>query len=211
MVAVYVALTIPLFVGGAGLAVDATSWYRAKRNIQSGADAAAYAAAINLARQGLTQGADPVALQAAADDAAARNGMLDPVTIHSPPSSGIAMGDAQSVEVIVTEPAPLYFARMFLAAVPQITARAVAKAVVADACVWALHPTATGALTVSGTADVNLNCGVVVESNDPAAALYQTGSSGLSATSVSVGGNYSGDCVSPEPEVQVPAYGDPMS
>jgi Putative Flp pilus-assembly TadE/G-like len=210
-VAVYVAVAIPLFVGGAGLAVDTTSWYRAKRNIQSGADAAAYAAALNLARQGLSHGIDLVALQAAADDAAGRNGMSDPVTVRTPPLSGIAAGDSQSVEVIVTEPAPLYFAAMFLDAAPQITARAVAKAVVADACVWALHPTAMGALTVSGTADVNLDCGVVVKSNDPAAALNQTGSSCLSATSISVGGNYSGDCVSPAPEVSVPDYGDPMS
>ncbi len=77
------------------------------------------------------------------------------------------MGDVQSVEVIVTEPAPIYFASLFLNSVPQITARAVAKAVVADACVWALHPTAMGALTVSGTADVHLGCGVMVNSNDP--------------------------------------------
>jgi Flp pilus assembly protein TadG len=210
-VAVYVAVAIPLFVGGAGLAIDATSWYRAKRNMQSGVDAAAYAAAINIARQGLSHAADLTAVQAAADDAAARNGVSDPVTIHTPPTSGIAMGDSQSVEVIATEPAPIYFSSLFLNAVPQITARAVAKAVVADACVWALNPTASGALTVAGTADVNLDCGVQVNSNDPSAALYQTGSSCLSASSISVRGNYSGSCVSPQPEVFVPDYGDPMS
>jgi hypothetical protein len=210
-VAVYVAVAIPLFVGGAGLAVDATSWYRAKRNMQSGVDAAAYAAAVNLARQGLSHAADLTAVQAAADDAAGRNGVADPVTIHTPPTSGIAMGDSQSVEVIATEPAPIYFSSLFIDSVPQITARAVAKAVVADGCVWALHPTASGALTVSGTADVHLDCGVVVNSNDPAAALNQTGSSCLGATSVSVGGGYSGSCVSPEPEVLMPNYGDPMS
>ncbi len=210
-VAIYVAVAIPLFVGGAGLAVDATSWYRAKRNMQSGADAAAYAAAVNLARQGLSQAPDLTAVQSAADDAAGRNGVSDPVTIHTPPSSGMSMGDVQSVEVIVTEPAPIYFASLFLNSVPQITARAVAKAVVADACVWALHPTAMGALTVSGTADVHLDCGVMVNSNHPSAALNQTGSSCLSATSVTVRGDYSGNCVSPEPEVLVPNYGDPMS
>jgi hypothetical protein len=209
-VAVYVALTIPLFLGAAGLAVDATSWYRAKRNIQSGADAAAYAAAINIARQGLSQAPDLDAVHAAANDAAGRNGVSDPVTIHTPPLSGIAVGDSQSVEVIASEPAPLYFTRLFLSSVPQITARAVAKAVVADACVWALNPTASGALTVSGTADVNLSCGVQVNSNDPSAALYQTGSSCLSATSISVHGQSSGACVSPDPEVLVPDYGDPM-
>ncbi len=89
-VAIYVAVAIPLFVGGAGLAVDATSWYRAKRNMQSGADAAAYAAAVNLARQGLSQAPDLTAVQSAADDAAGRNGVSDPVTIHTPPSRACA-------------------------------------------------------------------------------------------------------------------------
>ena len=210
-IAVYAAVTIPLFVGGAGLAVDATSWYRAKRNMQSGADAAAYAAAINLARQGLSGTPDLTAVQAAADDAAGRNGVADPVEIHTPPSSGIAMGDAQSVEVIVTEPAPIYFTSMFLGSVPQITARAVAKAVVADGCIWSLDPSAKGALTISGSANVDLDCGVVVNSNHPEAALDQSGTSCLSATSISVGGGYDGNCVSPEPEVHTPNYGDPLS
>jgi Flp pilus assembly protein TadG len=210
-VAVYAALVLPLFVGGAGLAVDATSWYRAKRNMQSGADAAAYAAALNLARQGLSHAADLSAVQAAADDAAGRNGVSNPVTIHTPPTSGIALGDAQSVEVIVTEPAPIYFTSLFLGSAPQITARAVAKAVVADACIWSLDPSAKGALMISGSANIDLDCGVVVNSNDPEAALDQSGTSCLSATSISVAGGYEGSCVSPEPEVNTPNYGDPLS
>jgi Flp pilus assembly protein TadG len=118
-VAVYVAVAIPLFVGGAGLAIDATSWYRAKRNMQSGVDAAAYAAAVNIARQGLSHAADLTAVQAADDDAAGRNGVTNPVMIHTPPTSGIAAGDSQSVEVIATEPAPIYFSSLFLDSVPQ--------------------------------------------------------------------------------------------
>jgi hypothetical protein len=133
------------------------------------------------------------------------------VTLNVPPFSGPAAGDPQSVEVIVTEAAPVYFTSLFMGAAPSITSRAVAKAVVADACVWALHPSAEGALTVSGNAEVDLDCGVVVNSNHADAAIYQDGSSCLSATSISVTGGYTGECVSPEPEVETPNYGDPLS
>src|ERR671918_228804 len=157
--AIYVALVLPAFVGAGGLAVDVASWYSSKRTMQSGADAAAYAAALELARQGLDQAPDLPAMQAAADDAAGRNGVGTSVTVRTPPWFGPAAGDPQSVEVIVTEPAPLYFTGLFLGAAPDITTRATAKAVVSDACVWSLHPSAPSAVHVAGTADVDLDCG----------------------------------------------------
>jgi hypothetical protein len=209
--AVYVALVLPAFVGAGGLAVDVASWYSTQRTMQSGADAAAYAAALELARQGLDQAPDLSALQAVADDAAGRNGVGTTVTLNAPPLSGPAAGDPQSVEVVVTEPAPLYFTSLFMGAAPPITTRAVAKAVVSDACVWALHPSASGAVTVSGNAEVDLDCGIVVNSNHPDAAIDQSGSSCISATSISVAGGYDADCISPEPEVETPDYGDPLS
>ena len=208
--AIYVAIALPAFIGAGGLAVDVAGWYSTQRTVQSGADAAAYAAALDLARQGLDQAPNLTTMQAVADDAAGRNGVGTAVTLNVPPLSGPAAGDPQSVEVIVTEPAPLYFTGLFLDAAPSITTRAVAKAVVSDACVWTLHPTAKGALTVSGSATVDLDCGVVVNSNDPDAALSQGGTSCLSATSISVAGGYDGSCVSPEPEVETPDYGDPL-
>jgi hypothetical protein len=209
--AVYVAIVIPAFVGAGGLAVDVASWYSTQRTMQSGADAAAYAAALDLARQGLDQAPDLTSMQAVADDAAGRNGVGTAVTLNVPPLSGPAAGDPQSVEVIVTEPAPVYFTGMFLGAAPPITTRAVAKAVVSDACIWSLHPTAQAALSVAGSAQLDLDCGVVVNSDHEQAAVQQTGNSCLHATSVSVHGGYSGSCVTPEPEVFTPSYGDPLS
>lgn len=208
---VYVALTLPVFIGAAGLAVDVAGWYMTKRTMQTGADAAAYAAALNLAGQGLVTAPDLGAIQAAADDAAARNGVVTPVIVNNPPTSGLAAGDPSSIEIIATQPAPVHFTALFLDAPPPMTARSVAKAVVADACVWALHPSAKGAFTVSGGANVDLDCGLVVNSDHPDAALDQSGSSCVSATSISVAGGYDGSCVSPEPEVETPSYGDPLS
>jgi Putative Flp pilus-assembly TadE/G-like len=209
--AIYVALALPAFIGAGGLAVDVASWYSTQRTMQSGADAAAYAAALELARQGLDQAPNLTAMQAVANDAASRNGVGVAVTLNVPPLSGPAAGDPQSVEVIVTEAAPIYFTSLFLGDAPDITTRAVAKAAVSDACIWALHPSAKGALTISGSANIDLDCGVVVNSSHPDAALDQSGTSCLSATSISINGGYSGDCVSPEPEVSMPNYGDPLS
>ena len=208
---VYVALAMPIFIGAAGLAVDVASWYVSKRTVQTGADAAAYAAALNLAEQGLASAPDLGAIQAAADDAAGRNGVPTPVTVNIPPTSGLAAGDPSSIEVVTTQPAPMHFTTFFLDGAPPITARSVAKAVVADACVWALHPSAQGAFSVAGSASVDLDCGVVVNSGHEQAAIEQTGSSCLSATSVTVHGGYSGNCVTPEPETFAPDYGDPLS
>src|ERR671919_2081429 len=95
--AVYVAIALPVFVGAGGLAVDVASWYSTKRTMQSGADAAAYAAALELARQGLDQAPALTAMQAVADDAAGRNGVGTTVTLNVPPLSGPAAGDPQSV------------------------------------------------------------------------------------------------------------------
>jgi Flp pilus assembly protein TadG len=207
--AVYVAVVAPLFIGAAGLAVDVGNWYLTKRSMQTGVDAAAYAAALEQARQGLDGVPDLSAMQQAADDAASRNGLATPVTLNNPPTSGLAVGDAASTEAILTRPAPMHFTGMFLGATPTIMARAVAKAVVADACVWALDPSAPSAVHVSGTADVELDCGVVVNSDDPEA-LDQDGTSCISTTSITTVGTYSGSCVSPEPEVYAPYYGDPL-
>jgi hypothetical protein len=150
-------------------------------------------------------------MQAVADDAAGRNGVGTTVTLNVPPLSGPAAGDLRAVEVIVSEPAAIHFAGMFLNAPPVVTARAVARAVVSDACIWALHPTAQAALSVAGSAQLHLDCGVVVNSDHEQAAVQQTGNSCLHATSVSVHGGYSGSCVTPDPEVFMPNYGDPLS
>jgi hypothetical protein len=74
----------------------------------------AYAAALEFARQGLDEAPDLTAMQAVANDAASRNGVGVAVTLNVPPLSGPAAGDAQSVEVIVTVPAPVYFTSLFM-------------------------------------------------------------------------------------------------
>jgi hypothetical protein len=74
----------------------------------------------------------------------------------------------------------------------------------------ALDPTADGALTISGNAEVNLDCGALVNSNSPTA-IIENGSACLTATSIATSGDYSGDCLNPTPEVGMPAITDPLA
>ena len=209
-VAILVGLSMPAIVGASGVTMDVATWYHAKKEAQVAADAAAYAAALNLAEQGLDGTATKPPMEVRANDAAGRNGYTGTVVLNFPPSSGVAVGNNRAVEAILTEPAPLYFTSVFWNGAPNIQARAVAIAVVTDACVWALDPTERAALNVSGGANVDLDCGVVVNSNDPQAALNQSGNSCLVATSISVAGEYTGGCVTPEPERYTANYGNPL-
>ncbi len=74
----------------------------------------------------------------------------------------------------------------------------------------ALDPTADGALTISGNADVNLGCGALVNSDSPNA-IIENGNSCLTATSIATSGGYSGDCLNPTPETSMPPITDPLA
>lgn len=210
-VAAVAALSLPVMIGTTGIAVDVGTWYHAKRTIQSAADAAAFAGALDLARQGLDGSATFPPIDAAARDASARNGFGGTMTVNHPPTSGAFSGNDRAVEVIVQQPASVFFASLFMDRTPTVSARAVGMAIVADACVWALHPTQRAALSVSGSASIGLGCGVVVNSTHDEAALDQSGSSCLQSTSIALAGGWAGSCVDPQPEQLAADFGDPFS
>jgi hypothetical protein len=210
-VAIIVGLGMPAIVGASGVTMDVATWYHAKKEAQVAADSAAYAAALNIAEQGLSNTASQPQLEVRANDAAGRNGYTGTITVNYPPTSGVATGDTRAVEVILTEPAPLYFSGVFWNGTPNIQARAVAMAVVSEACIWALDPSERATMSVVGGAQVDLGCGVVVNSDHPDAALDQSGTSCLNATSIAVNGGSDGSCVNPQAEKYLADYGDPMS
>lgn len=210
-VAAMAGLTLPLMIGTTGLAIDVGTWFQVKRTIQSTADAAAFAGALDLARQGLDGAATAAPIADAADDAATRNSFGGAMAVNFPPTGGAFAGNPRAVEVVVSQPATTFFSALFLDGPPTVEARAVALAIVADACVWALHPTQRAALSVSGSANVALGCGVVVNSNHSEAALDQSGSSCLTTTSIALAGGWSGSCVDPQPEQMAADFGDPFS
>ena len=202
------AAAMTVLIGAAGLAVDVALWHANKRIVQSVADSAAVAGAVELHRGGT----DPTA---AAVDAATRNGhdasgASATLTVSQPPGTGAFAGAGDAVEAIYRRTVPTLFSRVFLAGPVAVSARAVATAGIIDACVWALNPSARSALKVSGNAQAAFDCGVMVNSDDTNA-LTVNGSACLNAASVRVVGDSNGGCVAPAPLTGSPRQTDPLS
>ncbi len=126
-VLVYTALIAPVLLGFGGLSVDVAAWYAGKRVVQTAADAAAIAGALEARRSGAGLTA---AAQSAAADTGYDPGRGDTLTINAPPASGLAAGDAEAVEVIVSRTVPTLLSRLVFAGPVTLSARAVALVLV---------------------------------------------------------------------------------
>ncbi|MEZ5931795.1 MAG: pilus assembly protein TadG-related protein [Alphaproteobacteria bacterium] len=200
------AIMLPILLGIAGLGIDIGNWYNSKRAAQAAADAAARAGALELMRDS----GEAAILLAAKDDAAA-NGFDDGdrVTISHPPTMGAYAGDDMAVEAVV-EARPLsFFSRVLFNVETTVEARAVARLKTDDTCVWALEETDTG-FSIVGTADVELGCGIQVNSSN-AIALDQNGSSCVTALSIHVVGGAAGSCLNPTPKTGAAPSPDPLA
>jgi hypothetical protein len=208
------ALLSPAVVGFAGLATEAGYWYHRRLELQSAADAAAYAAAIDL-RAGATQSHfTQEALTAAT------NGGFDPsagtVTVNWPPQSGTHRTN-QAIEVLVSENLPRYFSAIFSKTAVVAQTRAVTTFQTAsNACVLALNPSAASSALFSGNSSLSLTgCSVMANSMSATAVTLQ-GSAKLSTDCViSVGGVQLGAgatlSVCPTAITQAPPVADPYA
>jgi hypothetical protein len=136
------------------------------------------------------------------------------VTVNHPPASGFYSGDTRFVEVLITQPSPTYFMRVFGFNSVQVPARAVAG-VGANGrnCVYVLDPSAPGAYQGNSSAILNADCGMIVNSNNPNA-MTVSSSSIVEASSVSVTGSYqinSSGSIAPTPQTGVPPEPDPLA
>jgi len=211
-VLVYAAIAMPIFLGVVGLSVDTSIWYQSKRAAQAAADAAALA----MAHEGVRTG-DPDTMLLSATESAADNGFEtsngDTISFNSPPSSGDYAGSASEVEVVVERNVSGFLSRILGPDIVTVAARAVAttgSAGVGDGCIWTMDPSGAGALTVTGNAQINIGCGIHVNSSD-SVALSQGGASCVNASSITVVGGASGNCLNPEPAEGVAAQGDPLA
>lgn len=167
-VLIMTAILMPAVLGVAGIGVDAAGWYLEKRETQSIADMAAFAGA-----HAALEDTRPV--EEAALDMALRNNLsleTDQIVINEPPLSGPYAGQDGFVEVIVTRPADVFFAKAIMEN-PEvnITARAVAGAGETAAgdnglCVVSLHPTAPWALKFYGGGEFEIDCAIASNSNN---------------------------------------------
>src|SRR6185312_350646 len=99
-VALLFALLTPMLIGGAGLATEVGVWYHRRLELQSAADAAAYAAAVELRAGGNQTAFTQAALTPA--QASGFDPSLGSITVNNPPQSGTHQTN-QAIEVRISE------------------------------------------------------------------------------------------------------------
>ncbi|HEY0834069.1 MAG TPA: pilus assembly protein TadG-related protein [Azospirillum sp.] len=181
-VLVTMALALTAVLGLVSAAVEVGSWYVVRRNLQSAADAAALAGALEHARS------SPERITAAATQEAVRNGAAagaDTILVNSPPASGAFSGDPQAVEAIITHQQGRLFTALFGSGDVPITTRSVARLrSTGEACVLALDRAADGAVTAQGSAAIDTRGCVLAANSVSDTAIDLGGSSSVAADSL---------------------------
>lgn len=212
---VLIALGIVVFIGFAGLAVDAAILWTARLRMQSAADAGALAAADALLAGNTTA-------LTAAQAATAANGFSDGqttranpnavvVTVNNPPTSGTYSTNAGAVEVIVRQVQPTYFLKVMPAFSKfSVSARAVASPSPAG-CIYSLDPSGSQSFMISRGSLVS-NCGVLVDSTSSSAFYLSSGASLTASGGIGVvGGAVVQGAASPQPVTGILSFPDPFA
>ena len=212
---IFVALSLTCILGFAAMATDVGSLLHARRDLQTAADSAAIAGAVE-------ENLNPAAanVQAAAAAAATQNGITGGskgavVTVNDPPLSGPHAGAAGYVEVIVSQSEPVFLMKLFGFNTMQVAARAVAfNGAKSTACVLALNQTAQDTIHLQGSFNVSVPGCQVIDNSANASALVFTGAGGiLTAGSVGVVGGATGATSdsTPAPITGIAPVSDPLA
>jgi len=190
---VIAAAALPLIVGSAGLASDTIQWTLWKRQLQRAADSAALAGVYGkLASQTVTTGAcsasTPISRDLTVGNVNTRLGMTPTCAAESPPTSGTWATNPNAVRITMTAQRRLSFSGLFMTAAPVITASATAAQVQAGRyCAKALDPNTETGVGFSGSAIVNLGCGIITNAKGPTA-INGSGSSTITASPIAAVG-----------------------
>jgi hypothetical protein len=204
---VVVALSVSLLLGFVALAVDVGMLFRAKRNVQIAADAAAVAAALDFKYNQSVPSA-----MIAANAATRMNGYANGsngvrVILSTPPADGSNTVCQTCAEVQVSVPNPTTFMSMFGFGSINVAARAVAGPVRAENSVYLLGGS-DPAFNNSGS--ITLVNGGLIDNSGTADAFTNAGT--VSATLVGVVGGASGGGTStPAPVLGILPSGDPLN
>lgn len=178
--AVYFGLTLPIFLGFAGLAFDASIWFTERRVLQSTVDAATLAATYSHYYDQTSAEMLTAATNSAADNGFTVGGSYT-LTINSPPTSGNFANQVGYVQGNMTMPADSFFSGIFGTTATTISTFATAASVVeGEACMVALHESEAKAIDLSGNAFIDMDCGVASRSNNDQA-VYINGNLDISA------------------------------
>ena len=154
-IVIVAAILLPVAIGGMGMGAEAGLWYYTQRQLQHAADTAAHGAGIRK-RQGDTQAEiEAVAL------ALAIEGGFDAgrgtITVENPPTSGSYAGNPKAVAVNLGENIPRLFTSIYSHRPVNVASRAVSLFTNPSfACVLALAPNASSALSAFGSTNVTL-------------------------------------------------------
>ncbi|MGH9591196.1 MAG: pilus assembly protein TadG-related protein [Terracidiphilus sp.] len=205
-------LCLLVLMGMLGMALDVGWLYRAKREAQIAADAAAVAAALDFKYNG-----DIGSARTQGRAASASNGITNGVNgavvnINIPPSYGPNQTGG-FIEAIVTTPTPTLFMNLFGTSSVRIAGRAVVGAGSGSGCVWALARTGDD-ISYTGSGGLKAqNCSIYDDSG-ASNALTLTGSGSITAKSIGISGNYSNvgsGTISPKPVTGMAPAADPLS
>lgn len=215
-VLVLTAVSMLVLLGFVGLAIDVGFLFRAKRNMQIAADAAATAAVLDYIYH-----ADVDKATTAAYDAAKANGVDhsvtgNVVTVSSPPADGPETGTAagQFIEVRVSTKNPTYFMGVLTGSKSlAVAARAVGGTSSSKGCVYTLAKTGLDIDDSASGSIVIPTCGII-DNSSSSPALSNSGSKTITASSIQVVGGYSmghlGN-ISPTPTTGSIPVSDPLS
>ncbi len=125
----------------------------------------------------------------------------------------LGVGTSYWVTVEISQQNPLTFLAVLGGSTVNVGVRATAAMVdtIPDACVTALDPTASGAVTAQGNPTVTLlNCSMKIASNSTTA-LSVGGSACVTAGAIQIVGGDSASCTTPTPITNVAAFSDPLA
>lgn len=219
--AIVMGVSIPIVLGGLAFGSEVAYWEFARRELQNQTDTAAFAAGTQV-RSGKTAD-DALAAAQYVAVASKFRGDTDNITVEFPPSSAPLTadgtdpnGDNSFVYVTINDTITRRFTKFF-ASNDSVSISAAAIARIESgrpACVLALHPSSSGAISTGGSTTVTLNGCDIAANSISSSAIAATGN-GSSVTAdcisavgdVSVNNTYDLDC--PEPIANGPVTADP--
>ena len=233
---VLVVVALGLFMFAAlGLGIDGAQLYAHRQMAQAAADAAAQAAIMSIERGTNSTSTHPFSTAAsftctippAALDLrtpcvyAQYNGFgtsADTVIVSFPATvSGVTLSSGATPAVAVSVQRALTAGLIRFAGITtySVIAKATAGilASVPATCLYVLDPAAANAFTANNGASVTMNCGIAISDTNAVAASI-TGGATVTATAVSIAGNYvvnNGGTISPAPTTGAAAVVDPFA
>ena len=211
---VLAALCMVTLLGFASLATDVGLLFRARRNMQIAADAAASAAALDYLYYHSTTSAATAGQSAAAANGVTNGSNGAVVTINTPPASGPNTGSTGFFEAIVSTPNTVFLMPVISGSNSvTVAARAVAGTPSAStACIYIANATASDVLHLQGSTTISTpGCGIYVNSSSSSAIKITGNASTINALYFNDYGGDNGHNTSPTPiTTNAPAQSDPL-